>query len=365
MAQHFHSLEIRDVIRETADCISVSFIVPDALRETFAYRAGQYVTLRAEVGDRELRRSYSLCSAPHENELRIAIKRVDGGMFSQWAHMLLRAGDGIDVLPPDGHFVYQPQPDRARHILLLAAGSGITPVFSILKTALQREALSQVTLVFGNRRVKDIIFREQIEDLRDLHLARFQLIHTLSGEVQEATIANGRIDGAKMATMMSGLIDPRSIDETYICGPGAMIEAAANACLDAGMPAERIHKEIFGVRCAVARDESRSADISNTSHTHRSTDAARVLVIADGIERELRVGFKGESVLDVVLASGIDVPYACKAGVCCTCRAQVLDGEVRMDANYTLEQHEVNRGFVLTCQAHPVSETVRLSYDAR
>ena len=359
MAQHFHSLEIRDVVRETADCISVSFIVPDALRESFAYRAGQYVTLRAEVGDRELRRSYSLCSAPHENEWRIAIKRVDGGMFSQWAHMLLRAGDSMDVLPPDGHFVYEPQPDLARHILLLAAGSGITPVFSILKTALETEANSQVTLVFGNRRVKDIIFREQIEDLRDRHLARFQLIHTLSGEVQEAPIANGRIDGAKIANLIPALINPDAIDEVFICGPGAMIDAAANACLKVGVPAERIHKEIFGVPGAVEREASSAHDAADT------TDVARVSVIADGIERELRVGFTGESVLDVVLASGIDVPYACKAGVCCTCRAQVLEGEVRMDANYTLEQHEVDRGFVLTCQAHPVSDTVRLSYDAR
>ena len=359
MAQHFHTLEIRDVIRETPDCISVSFIVPDALREVFAYRAGQYVTLRAEVGDRELRRSYSLCSAPHENELRVAIKRVDGGMFSQWAHMLLRAGDSIDVLPPDGHFVYTPEPDRARHVLLLAAGSGITPVFSILKTALETEAYSRVTLVFGNRRVKDIIFREQIEDLRDQYLTRFQLFHTLSGEVQEAPVANGRIDGAKIAQLIPSVIDPQSIDAAYICGPGAMIEAAANACLATGIPTEHIHKEVFGVPGALVREPSHSDDAIDTG------EAAWVSVIADGIERELRVGFKGDSVLDVVLASGIDVPYACKAGVCCTCRAQVLDGEVRMDANYTLEQHEVDRGFVLTCQAHPVSDTVRLSFDAR
>ena len=359
MAQHFQSLEIRDVIRETPDCISVSFHIPEALRETFAYRSGQYVTLRAEVGDRELRRSYSLCSAPHEQVWRVAIKRVDGGMFSQWAHMLLRAGDRIDVLPPDGHFVYEPQPHRARHILLLAAGSGITPVFSILKTALEMEAKSQVTLIFGNRRVKDIIFREQLEDLRDRHLARFQLMHLLSGEVQEAPIANGRIDGAKIANLIPGLIRPRSIDEVFICGPGAMIDAAANACLDAGVPAGRIHKELFGVPGAVAGEERRAVDATV------STDGAWVSVIADGIEREIRVGFKGDTVLDVVLASGIDVPYACKAGVCCTCRARVLQGEVRMDANYTLEQHEVDRGFVLTCQAHPVTDTVRLSYDAR
>ena len=359
MAQHFHSLEILDVIRETADCISVSFAVPDALKTTFAYRAGQYITLRADVGDRELRRSYSLCSAPHENQWRVAIKRVDGGMFSQWAHMLLRAGDSIDVLPPDGHFVYEPQPHRARHILLLAAGSGITPVLSILKTALETEPNSQVTLVFGNRRVKDIIFREQIEDLRNRFLSRFQLIHTLSGEVQEAPIANGRIDGEKIARLILNLVDPNRLDEVYICGPAAMIDAAATACSKAGVPAEKIHKELFGVPGLAPFTDRSNAEPSDDA------DRATVSVIADGIERELRVGFKGDSVLDVILASGIDVPYACKAGVCCTCRAQVLEGEVRMDANYTLEQHEVDRGFVLTCQSHPVTDRVRLSFDGR
>ena len=362
MAQHFHTLKIGDIVRETSDCISVNFIVPEALREMFTYRAGQYVTLRAEVGDRELRRSYSLCSAPFQNELRVAIKRVVGGMFSQWAHMLLRAGDTMDVLPPDGHFVFEPRADRARHIVLVAAGSGITPVFSILKTALAKEPHSQVTLLFGNRRVKDIIFREQIEDLRDQHLARFQLIHTLSGEVQESPMANGRIDGAKIASLIPALIDPRNIDQVYICGPGAMIGAVAAACLDAGVPLERIHKEIFGVPSAVLRDQSQTSDATVNAEC---ADAAWVSVIADGIERKLRVGFKGDTVLDVVLASGIDVPYACKAGVCCTCRAKVLEGDVRMDANFTLEQHEVDRGFVLTCQAHPLTDRVRLSYDAR
>ncbi len=359
MAQHFHSLEILDVSRETADCISVSFAVPDALKSTFAFQAGQYITLRAEVGDRELRRSYSLCSAPHEKQWRVAIKRVDGGMFSQWAHALLRAGDMIDVLPPDGHFVYQPMSGRARHLVLLAAGSGITPVLSILKTALETESNSQVTLVFGNRRVKDIIFREQIEDLRDQFLSRFQLIHTLSGEVQEAPIANGRVDGGKIASLIPDVIDPQRIDELYICGPGAMIEAVAAACLEAGVPQHKIHKELFGVPGPVPHVER-----SDIGH-NESGESAAVSVLADGIERELRVAFKGDSVLDVVLASGIDVPYACKAGVCCTCRAQVLEGEVRMDANYTLEQHEVDRGFVLTCQSHPVTDRVRLSFDGR
>jgi ring-1,2-phenylacetyl-CoA epoxidase subunit PaaE len=359
MARHFYPLTVLDVVRETADCISVSFDVPAELRELFAYGAGQYITLRAEVGDRELRRSYSLCSAPHENEWRVAIKRVDGGQFSQWAHALLRAGEVIDVLPPDGHFVYAPDKSRARHVLLLAAGSGITPTLAILKTILEQEDQSQVTLVYGNRRVKDIIFKEQIEDLRDRFLSRFQLIHTLSGEVQEAPIANGRLDGAKVKTLFASLLDRNLIDDVFICGPSGMIESCAAACADAGIASDRVHKEIFGVPL------SAMPAVANVADGHAPGESARLLVMADGIERELHVAYRGESVLDVVLGAGIDVPYACKAGVCCTCRAQVVEGEVRMDANFALEQHEVDRGFVLTCQSHPVSDSVRLSYDAR
>ena len=356
MAQHFHPLEIRDVVRETADCISVAFIVPDELKATFAYQSGQYITLRADVGDQELRRSYSLCSAPHHNEWRVAIKRVEDGMFSQWAHALLRAGETINVLPPDGHFKYPPDGEKPRNVLLLAAGSGITPILSILTTLLETQRTTIVTLVYGNRRVKDIIFKEQIEDLRDQYLTRFQLIHTLSGEIQEAPIANGRLDGAKLGQLFGALIDPQNLDHVYVCGPNEMISSCAAACEAAGVPTSRIHKEIFGLPSALQTRAQRDAS---------SGDGAKVLVIADGIERELVVPYRGDSVLDVVLRAGIDVPYACKAGVCCTCRAQVLEGEVRMDANYTLEQHEVDRGFVLTCQSHPVTPVVKLSYDAR
>ena len=363
MAQHFHPLEIKDVQRETADCISVAFAVPDALKATFAYRSGQYVTLRAEVGDQALRRSYSLCSAPHHNEWRVAIKRVEDGMFSQWAHALLRAGDTIDVLPPDGHFRYPPAGDQPRnvplldaHVLLLAAGSGITPVLSILTSLLETQSTTNVTLVYANRRVQDIIFKEQIEDLRDQYLTRFQLIHTLSGEIQEAPIANGRLDGAKLTQLFGTLIDPKKLDHVYICGPNEMITSCVEACEHAGIAAERIHKELFGAPVGAQPRAQRHAS---------SGDGAKVVVVVDGIERELVVPYRGDSVLDVVLHAGIDVPYACKAGVCCTCRAQVLEGEVRMDANYTLEQHEVDRGFVLTCQSHPITTTVKLSYDAR
>lgn len=356
MAQHFHALEIQDVRRETADCISVAFAVPDELKATFAYQSGQYVTLRAEVGDQELRRSYSLCSAPHQNEWRVAIKRVEDGMFSQWAHALLRAGETVDVLPPDGYFKYPPEGDEARNVLLLAAGSGITPILSILTTLLETQSTTNVTLVYGNRRVKDIIFKEQIEDLRDKYLTRFQLIHTLSGEIQEAPITNGRLDGAKLSQFFETLIDPKKLDHVYVCGPNEMILSCVAASEQEGIAADRIYKEIFGIPSAMPSRMPRDAD---------NGDRAKVVVVADGIERELVVPYRGDSVLDVVLRTGIDVPYACKAGVCCTCRAQVLKGEVRMDANYTLEQHEVDRGFVLTCQSHPITPFVKLSYDAR
>lgn len=356
MALHFHPLEIQDVRRETADCISVSFAIPDELRAMFAYKSGQYITLRADVGDQELRRSYSLCSAPHHGEWRVAIKRVDDGMFSLWAHALLRAGETIDVLPPDGHFTYAANGQEPAHVLLLAAGSGITPMLSILTTLLETQSKTNVTLVYGNRRVKDIIFKEQIEDLRDRYLPRFQLLHTLSREAQEPPIANGRLDGAKLSQLFAALIDPKKLDQVYICGPGEMIASCADACTHAGIAAERTHKEIFGVPIAMQPRAQSAAS---------SGDGAKVWVIADGIERELTVPSRGESVLDIVLRAGIDVPYACKAGVCCTCRALVLEGAVRMDANYTLEQHELDRGFVLTCQSHPITPVVRLSYDAR
>lgn len=358
MAQHFHPLQVAKVERETADCIVVEFDVPADLRPAFAYRAGQYLTVRADVGDRELRRSYSLCSAPHEGRWQVAIKRVEGGQFSQWAHALLREGDSIEALPPDGHFTYAADAARPRNVLLLAAGSGITPVFAILKTLLETDPASRATLVYGNRRVRDIVFKEALEDLRDRFLTRFQLLHTLSGEVQEAPVCNGRLDGDKVRELFAGALDATAFDDVYICGPGAMIASCAAACEAGGIAHERIHKELFGVPNRSPADGADAAAVS-------AGETAQVSVIADGIERVLNVGFRGEAILDAALAAGIDVPYSCKAGVCCTCRAQVLDGEVRMDANFALEAHEVERGFVLTCQSHPVSERVVVSYDER
>jgi ring-1,2-phenylacetyl-CoA epoxidase subunit PaaE len=366
LAQHFYPVTIANARKETADCVSIAFDVPELIRDKFVFAAGQYVNVRAIVGDRELRRSYSLCSTPHSGEWRVAIKRVDGGQFSQWANALLREGDDIEIMPPDGRFLFAPEPSQKRNVLLLAAGSGITPILSILTTLLEREPLSRVTLVYGNRRVRDIIFKEAIEDLRDRYLTRFQLIHCLSGEAQESPLANGRLDGNKAAIILSSLLQPSSLDAVYVCGPNEMIESCAAAAISAGVPLERVHKELFGSP-ALKRplNGGSEAKAKANANDQGNFDSASVTVIADGIERVLQVPYRGTPVLEVALAVGIDAPYACRAGVCSTCRARVLEGEVTMDANFTLEPHEVNRGFVLTCQSHPVSEHVRITFDER
>lgn len=362
MAQHFHSVTVADIRKETADCVSIAFEIPDASKPMFAFTAGQYINVRAQVGDRDVRRSYSLCSTPHSGEWRIAIKRVDGGQFSQWANMLLRVGDSIEIMPPDGRFLFLPDARKKRHMLLLAAGSGITPILAILKTILECEPLSQVTLVYGNRRVRDIIFKEAIEDLRDRYLTRFQLIHCLSREPQEAPMSSGRLDAAKVKLLLNTLLKPDALDAVYICGPNEMIQECAAAAREAGVPEAKIHKELFGTS-----SQKIVSNLSNVSEMQDAlaADSARITVIADGIERVLHVPYRGESILEVALAAGIDAPYACKAGVCCTCRARVLAGEVKMDANFTLEQHEIDRGFVLTCQSHPITDDVRITFDER
>jgi ring-1,2-phenylacetyl-CoA epoxidase subunit PaaE len=373
MSVHFHSLTIKDVRRETADCVSIAFDVPHELRETFAFKAGQYVNLRSVVDGEELRRSYSLCCAPHSGEWRVAVKRVDGGAFSEFANRKLKAGDAIDVMPPDGKFVFEAARDaehdarnrERRNVLAVAAGSGITPILSIITTLLEREPQSNVTLIYGNRRVRDIIFKEQIEDLRDRFLSRFQLIHVLSQEPQESPISNGRIDKKKLLSIVSENKMLARCNSAYVCGPRSMIEDACAALKECGYDDSQIHRELFAATSSAKRERTTREAATQRASENFNVPCAQVTVIADGIERVLRVPFEGESVLEVALAAGIDAPYACKAGVCCTCRAQVLEGRVSMDANFTLEQHEVNRGFVLTCQSHPITDNVRISYDAR
>jgi ring-1,2-phenylacetyl-CoA epoxidase subunit PaaE len=365
MSAHFHTLKVSDLRRETKDCVSIAFDVPNELRDAFKFKAGQYVNLRAFVDGEELRRSYSLCSAPQSGEWRVAVKRVEGGAFSEFANTKLKPGDSIDVMPPDGKFVFEPDREAKRNVIAIAAGSGITPILSIVTTLLEHEPQASVTLIYGNRRVRDIIFKETIEDLRDRFLERFQLVHVLSQEPQESPLSNGRVDKNKLFAIVNKNNDIARWNRAYVCGPGGIIEEIVTALKECGLDEAHIHRELFTPTKRTTSTQRIDATKLANANSDNNAPHAEVTVIADGIERVLRVPFEGESVLEVALAAGIDAPYACKAGVCCTCRAQVLEGKVKMDANFTLEQHEVNRGFVLTCQSHPTTERVVISYDAR
>ncbi len=357
-APHFHALKVKDVRRETAECVSLAFDVPPELAGRFRYTQGQYLNLRKRLDGEELRRSYSICSSPDEDELRVAVKHVPEGKFSTWANGTLEPGDTIEVMPPEGRFFVPLAPGNAKHYVAFAGGSGITPVISLIKTTLAREPRSRFTLVYANRSLDTVIFNEGLEDLKDRYLARFALYHVFSRDPQEVELFNGRLDRARLARFLDLLIPVATIDEAFVCGPDGMM-ADVEAGLEArGLARARIHLERFGVPAprVAARTAARPKPGAGTSE---------VTVIVDGVRHRLELAPDGPSVLDAAVRAGADLPYACKAGVCCTCRARLVEGEVRMDANYTLEDGEVAKGFRLTCQAHPVTPRVVLDYDQR
>ena len=362
MTPHFHRLAVAHVQRETPEAISVTFAVPPSLAGAYRYTQGQHLTLRARLDGEEVRRSYSICSGVDDRALRIAIKQVDGGLFSAWANANLVPGMELDVMAPDGRFFTPLDPRQRKHYVAFAAGSGITPVLSLIKTTLGHEPASWFTLVYGNRTVASILFCEELEDLKDRYIGRFTLHHVLSREPQDVPLCNGRIDAEKCRALLRTILPPGDIDEAFICGPGAMLDAVRETLLGAGMGAERIHVERFA-----SPEQSRAAHRTRPPVPVAADDApaAEVVLTADGVTRTLRVPFAGASILDAALRAGADLPFACKGGVCCTCRARVLEGKVVMEKNYSLEPHELARGFVLSCQSHPVSNRVVISYDER
>lgn len=356
MKPTFHSLKIAEVRQECADAISIAFDIPGNLKEAFKFQPGQHLTLKAKVNGEELRRSYSICSAPQDQEIRVAIKKVNGGAFSTWANQNLKASDTIEVMTPDGKFGIPAGKGKGKSYVAFAAGSGITPILSMIKTTLTQEPGSQFTLVYGNRRQGTTMFQETLEDLKNKFLTRFTLLNVYSAEEQEVPIFNGRLDQAKVAEFIDKLIPVDSIDEAFICGPGAMIDDVEKCLLDKGVKADNIHLERFGV----------PTEKSNTAAlTQGDAPQAKVTVIMDGLKREMEFHKGDPSILDVAIKHGMDLPFSCKGGVCCTCRAKVLCGEVRMDKNFSLEPEDVKAGYVLTCQAHPVSEEVIVSFDDR
>ena len=357
MSLDFHPLRVSAVQRDVDEAVVVSFDVPASLRETFRFTPGQYLTLRSMVGGEDLRRSYSICAGADDDALRVGVRVLPGGAFSQWVSTSLEVGDTLQVFPPRGHFHVPLAAASQRHFLGIAAGSGITPILAIMKTVLAREPRSRFTLIYGNRRQASTMFREEIEDLKNRYLTRLSLHHVFSREPQDLPLGEGRISQTKLAEFLGPLIDPRGIDEVFVCGPYEMNDEAAAALREAGVPAERIHIERFGAPPLGGAP----------AHPVLAGDAAqaRITLIRDGQRREFDFRAGDASLLDAAATAGVEVPYSCKSGVCSTCRAKLIEGEVRMDRNFALEKAEVAAGFILACQAHPLTERVVISYDER
>lgn len=353
----FHELGIAEVRRETADCVSLAFDVPPELAAAYRFAPGQYLTLKAAIDGREERRSYSICSAPHENELRVAIKRMAGGVFSNFAVARLKQGNRIAVGTPEGSFGPAIDASAARVHVLVAAGSGITPVIAIAKAVLAGEPRSRVVLVYANRTIDSIVFREELEDLKNRHMTRLSPVHVLSRERQDTALLDGRIDAAKIEALARALFDPATADGFYLCGPFAMVGTVKAALADLGVPASRVHAELF-----LAPDAASRPAAARPASTRRE-GSARVTVVRDGIRQVFEVPFDGPSILDAGTAAGLDLPFSCKGGVCSTCRCLKRAGEVEMAANYSLEPWELDKGFVLACQARPTSGEIVLDFD--
>lgn len=353
---HFHPLRVRAIEPDTDDAMVIDLEVPEALRETFRFQPGQYLTLRRVVDGQDLRRSYSICAGQGEG-LRVGVRRVDGGAFSTWLHRSLRAGQDIEVMEPQGRFgaALAAPADRPLHVLGIAGGSGITPILSILKTLLARDDDTRFTLLYGNRNAASTMFKEELEDLKNRHLTRLALHPVFSREQVDSPLNTGRIDRDKVAAFLR-LAGP--VDHAFVCGPHALNDEAEAALLAAGLPAERIHVERFGVP---------PAEAARVPHAPQAGDAttARVSVVRDGLTREVAFTAQDDSILAAAARAGLDVPFSCKSGVCATCRAKLVEGRVRMDRNFALEKADLDAGFILTCQSHPLTERVVVSFDER
>jgi ring-1,2-phenylacetyl-CoA epoxidase subunit PaaE len=361
MSIHFHSLTIKEVRSETPDCVSISFHIPTELQSVFKFSHGQNLTVKTKIGNEEVRRSYSICTAPFENELRVAVKRVESGLFSTFAHQL-NAGDVLDVLPPTGRFYTQLDPKNKKNYLAFAAGSGITPVISIIKTTLATEPNSTFTIVYGNRSRSSIIFLEELEGLKNKYLERFNLIHVLSRERTDTSLNFGRINAEKLAQLHK-VIDFSSMDEIFLCGPEEMIFTAKEFLEASGVDQKKIHFELFTVPGEKSRESgvrSRESEVANDKGPK-----AKITLKLDGRSFDFDLAFDGDTILDGALKLGADLPFACKGGVCSTCRAKLVEGEVEMEMNWALEPEEVEQGFILTCQSHPKTERVVVDYDLR
>jgi ring-1,2-phenylacetyl-CoA epoxidase subunit PaaE len=354
----FHSLAIAEIVEETADARSIRFEVPAELRDAFRFRPGQHLTLRTEIGGEEVRRNYSLCVAPREGQLKVTVKRIAGGLFSNWANDTLRPGDRVDVMEPHGSFTWEFEPGSARSYAAFAGGSGITPVMSLLKAALIEEPASRFTLFYGNRDSQSVIFLDDLARLKNRFMDRLEIHHFLAEEAEDIDLFNGMLDRSKCGEVLEHLIDPDGVAAFFICGPGPMMDAAEGALLDRGVAPERIHLERF---TADRPPEALQAQLDALS---KEAQGATMLVTLDGRRRRVPFSAEAGNILDSARLAGLPAPFACKAGVCATCRARVVSGQAEMAARYGLTDQEVANGYILTCQSVPKGEGLEVDYDA-
>jgi ring-1,2-phenylacetyl-CoA epoxidase subunit PaaE len=356
---------VSNITPEAAGAVAITFQVPENLRSGFNFKAGQFLTLRATIDGNDVRRSYSISSSQNSyvqnGTLEVGIRPVQGGVFSNWAATQLKLGDVLRVMPADGRFIVQ-RP-RAIHRVGFAAGSGITPILSILASTLEEQKESKFTLVYGNRRMDSVMFNEALQDLKDRYPNRLTLIHVLSRQAQEVPLLEGRIDEAKVKEIVNSLLPAASMDEVFICGPEAMIEATEKALLDVGVPERNIRTERFTSPTLEALPAEARKQVV-LGHAPESKGDVSLTVVLDGKMHQMQMSTT-DKILDVALAAGLDLPYSCKGGVCCTCRAKVMQGSVVMEKNFTLEKWEAEQGFVLSCQAKPTSKEVMMSFDER
>ena len=356
MNPRFHTLRVKDVRQETQDAVSISLTVPKELAANYNYLPGQYLTFRTTLDGEEVRRSYSICTGLHENELRVAVKRMTHGKFSTFANTVLKIDDEIEVMTPMGNFTTEITKDTEKSFLFFAGGSGVTPVMALIKTILETAKKSNVTLIYGNRGFDHIIFRSELEGLKNQHMNNFSLMHVFSNERIGNKLQEGLLDKNQIEKIYNAVLKGQTIDEIFVCGPEPTIYAVKDVFEEAGFDPAAIRFELF---TSPTQTNKKPFPTVVTSETIE----ANIKVILDGEEILLSLDSDGMSILDAAAKAGADVPYSCKGGVCCTCKAKVLEGEARMDVNYALEKDEVEAGYILTCQAHPVSKKLVVSFD--
>lgn len=360
MSTTFHPLKIKRINRETNDCVSVSFDVPEDLKDLFQFKQGQYLTFKSKDGQEEIRRSYSICASPCENELKVAVKKISEGIFSSYINDLAKEGDVLEVMPPQGNFFTEINKDHQKTYVAFVAGSGITPVISIIKSVLKNEPNSQFILIYGNRNKGSIIFKEEVEALKNRYMQRLSVYHILSREMADADILSGRINAEKAELFLKHIIPTDKIDEVFLCGPEDMILGVRDTLVNAGLDSKKIHFELFYSAASAQKKKEHQEAVNRPDDQY-----SKVVVKLDASALNMDLAYHGQTILDAALQNGADLPYACKGGVCATCKCKLEKGEVEMDINYSLEQDELDAGFILSCQAHPRSADVVVNFDIK